>query len=42
LNDPDGTQRRNVIVLGNELAETLFPGRPRWEHSFLLNGIALK
>ena len=28
LNELDGAQRRNVIVLGNELLKTLFPGRP--------------
>src|ERR1700758_161833 len=28
LNELDGTQKRNVIVLGNELQKALFPGRP--------------
>src|SRR5450755_1409400 len=28
LNDMDEAQSRNVIVLGNELLKTLFPGRP--------------
>src|SRR5215475_1975717 len=28
LNELDGAQRRNVIVLGNELLKALFPGRP--------------
>ena len=28
LNEMDGEQRRNVLVLGNELQKTLFPGRP--------------
>ena len=35
----DGTQRRNVIVLGNELLKTLFPGRPAVGAFILLNGI---
>ena len=28
LNELDEAQRRNVIVLGNQLLKTLFPGRP--------------
>src|ERR1051325_3023747 len=39
LNDLDGIQRRNVIVLGNELLKTLFPGRPAVGSFVLLNGI---
>ena len=39
LNELDGTQRRNVIVLGNELKKTLFPGRPTVGAIVLLNGI---
>lgn len=39
LNELDGTQRRNVIVLGNELKKTLFPGRPAVGAVVLLNGI---
>jgi len=39
LNELDGTQRRNVIVLGNELLKTLFPGRPAVGAVVLLNGI---
>jgi putative ABC transport system permease protein len=39
LNELDGTQRRNVIVLGNELLKTLFPGRPAVGAFVLLNGI---
>jgi len=35
----DGTQRRNVIVLGNELLKTLFPGRPAVGSFVLINGI---
>lgn len=39
LNELDGLQRRNVIVLGNELLKTLFPGRPAVGAFILLNGI---
>lgn len=39
LNPLDGQQRRNVIVLGNELQKTLFPGRPAVGAFILLNGI---
>ena len=39
LNDADQAQRRNVIVLGNELVKTLFPGRPAVGAVILLNGI---
>jgi putative ABC transport system permease protein len=39
LNVLDGQQRRNVIVLGNELLKTLFPGRPAVGSFILLNGI---
>ncbi|MFZ0770030.1 MAG: ABC transporter permease [Candidatus Sulfotelmatobacter sp.] len=39
LNELDGLQRRNVIVLGNELLKTLFPGRPAVGAFVLLNGI---
>ncbi len=39
LNDLDGQQRRNVIVLGNELLKALFPGRPSVGSFVLLNGI---
>jgi putative ABC transport system permease protein len=38
LNELDGTQRRNVIVLGNELLKTLFPGRPSLGAFVLING----
>lgn len=38
LNDMDGAQRRNVIVLANELQKTLFPGRPAVGAFVLLNG----
>src|SRR6202140_4955486 len=39
LNEMDEAQRRNVIVLGNELLKTLFPGRPAVGAFVLLNGI---
>jgi len=39
LNDLDGAQRRNVVVLGNQLAKTLFPGRPSLGAFILLNGL---
>ena len=39
LNEMDGAQRRNVIVLGNELLKTLFPGRPSVGAFILLNGL---
>ncbi len=39
LNELDGQQRRNVIVLGNELLKVLFPGRPALGAFVLLNGI---
>jgi putative ABC transport system permease protein len=39
LNDLDELQRRNVIVLGNELLKVLFPGRPAVGAFVLLNGI---
>jgi putative ABC transport system permease protein len=39
LNELDGLQRRNVIVLGNELLKVLFPGRPSVGAFVLLNGI---
>ena len=38
LNELDGAQRRNVIVLGNELLKTLFPGRPAVGSFVLING----
>jgi len=39
LNALDGTQRRNVIVLGNDLLKNLFPGRPAVGAFILLDGI---
>ncbi len=38
LNDLDGQQERHVIVLGNELLKTLFPGRPALGATILING----
>jgi putative ABC transport system permease protein len=39
LNELDGTQRRNVVVLGNEVLKTLFPGRPSLGAFVLINGL---
>ncbi len=39
LNAMDLVQRRNVIVLGNELLKTLFPGRPSVGADVLINGL---
>ncbi len=39
LNEMDGAQRRNVIVLGNELLKTLFPGRPAVGGFVLIDGL---
>jgi len=39
LNQLDCDQRRNVIVLGNELLKTLFPGRPAVGSYVLVNGL---
>ena len=39
LNEMDEAQRRNVIVLGNELLKTLFPGRPAVGATVLLNDV---
>jgi putative ABC transport system permease protein len=40
LNDLDNAQRRNVIVLGDEMSKNLFPGRPAVGSSIILNGIS--
>jgi putative ABC transport system permease protein len=37
LNDPDETQKRNVVVLGDEMARNLFPGHPAIGSFILLN-----
>ncbi len=39
LNPLDETQKRNVIVLGDELTKNLFPGRPSVGANVLLNGV---
>jgi putative ABC transport system permease protein len=39
LNQLDETQRRNVIVLGDQLSKNLFPGRPAVGAFVLLNGL---
>ena len=38
LNDLDETQKRNVVVLGDEMGRNLFPGRPAVGAFILLNG----
>jgi putative ABC transport system permease protein len=42
FNDLDNTQRRNVIVLGDELTRNLFPGRPAVGATIVLNGIGFE
>ena len=42
LNGLDEAQRRNVIVLGDELVKNLFPGRPAVGASIILNDIAFE
>jgi putative ABC transport system permease protein len=39
LNEMDGAQKRNVLVLGDQLLKALFPGRPAVGSYVLLNGI---
>jgi len=39
LNRMDETERRNVIVLGDQLTKNLFPGRPAVGSAVLLNGL---
>ena len=39
INDLDGQQRRNVVVLGNQLMKTLFPGHPALGAYILMNGL---
>jgi putative ABC transport system permease protein len=39
LNELDGLQRRNVIVLGSELQKVLFPGRPAVGAFVLINDV---
>ncbi len=38
LNDFDEAQKRNVVVLGDEMTHNLFPGRPAVSSFILLNG----
>lgn len=38
MDELDDTQRRNVVVLGDEMTHNLFPGRPAVGSSILLNG----
>jgi putative ABC transport system permease protein len=40
LDAADDSQRRNVIVLGDELTRNLFPGRPAVGSGIVLNGIS--
>jgi putative ABC transport system permease protein len=42
LNNLDEAQRRNVIVLGDEMTKNLFPGRPAVGATILLNGISFE
>lgn len=42
LNALDESQRRNVIVLGDELVKNLFPGRPAVGASIILNDITFE
>jgi putative ABC transport system permease protein len=42
LNGLDESQRRNVIVLGDELVKNLFPGRPAVGASIILNDISFE
>jgi putative ABC transport system permease protein len=42
LNGLDETQKRNVIVLGDELTHNLFPGRPAVGATILLNGLSFE
>jgi putative ABC transport system permease protein len=39
LNEMDESQKRNVIVLGDETRRVLFPGRPYLGSAILLNGV---
>jgi putative ABC transport system permease protein len=39
LNDLDETQKRNVVVLGDEMTHSLFPGRPAVGSFILLNNL---
>jgi putative ABC transport system permease protein len=39
INDMDDSQKRTVIVIGDEVRRTLFPGRPAIGATVLLNGV---
>jgi putative ABC transport system permease protein len=39
INDMDDSQKRPVVVIGNEVDRTLFPGKPAIGSTILLNGI---
>lgn len=39
MNSEDESQKRNVIVLGDEMTKNLFPGRPAVGAAILLNGV---
>jgi putative ABC transport system permease protein len=39
LNSLDSSQKRNVIVLGDEMTRNLFPGRPAVGATIVLNGV---
>jgi len=39
INNLDGTQKRNVIVLGDEMTRNLFTGRPALGATIVLNGL---
>ena len=39
INELDDIQKRTVIVIGDEVRRTLFPGRPAVGATILLNGI---
>jgi len=41
LNELDDTQKRAVVVLGDEARRVLFPGRPSVGSTILLNGRAV-
>lgn len=37
--EDDNTQRRQVVVIGNEMRKSMFPGRPALGETILLNGL---
>jgi putative ABC transport system permease protein len=42
LNSLDESQRRNVVVLGDEMTRNLFPGRPAVGSTILLDGLSFE